>query len=264
MGLMVAVASVSAVVRSAHANIRAPLVEARSPSSAALALDGAAGVEVLGETLTFRCVETACDVEARYRLKATAAVAVTLAFVLPSDTAVAVKVGTTAAQASVTAAAPVILRESELDSFERHALEFQKIQLLQATFSASLVRGENTIVVTYRQPLGREEHGHSYFRQGRWTQVLRYELWPLSEWRHAPGFRVDGQVVIKERAPSWWKRTFSKPRTVGCEMRGRVEHLAHARLEQRGDDLAFVFQLQDPLPPRLWCSMGDADLIPRP
>ena len=249
----------------AHANLRAPLVEAQAPSSAAGPVDGAASevaaAQVLGEVLTFRCQAAACDVEARYHIRVPAAVAMELAFILPSATPIAVTVGGATAPVHVTPAPPEEMRSDGAVFFELHSLASRRVPLLQARFSAPFVAGENTVVVTYRQPLGREEHGHSYFSKGRFTQFFRYELWPLSEWKHATGFRVDGDVTIHRPSPSWWKRTFSRPLSVGC--RGPTD-IEHAHLDQRGDELHFAFQVTDPLPPRLWCSIGDDDLVPEP
>ncbi|HEX2658887.1 MAG TPA: hypothetical protein VHU40_11470, partial [Polyangia bacterium] len=132
--------------------------------------------------------------------------------------------------------------------------------IFQARFRAALVAGENTVVVTYRQPLGRREYDHSYFSKGRWVQFFRYELWPLSEWKHAPGFKVHIATTIHRPPPSWWKRTFSKVHSVGCYTDDRT---GTARLQQAGDDLQLTLELTDPLPERLWCELGDEDLVSR-
>src|ERR1700710_1829217 len=60
----------------ARANMRAPEVRPRAPSSAAFPSSPAGAIEVLGETLRFDCGDDACDVEATYRLRARQAVAV--------------------------------------------------------------------------------------------------------------------------------------------------------------------------------------------
>lgn len=217
--------------------------------------------EVLDEVLTVRCQLATCDVEARYRIRSRQPALLALAFVLPSATPVAVKVGATKALVDVEAAPPEALRADDLDPLERRSIERQGLSVEQARFSAPVVAGENTLVVSYRQPLGRQEYGHSYFSKGRFVELFRYELWPLSEWKHAPGFRVEGQVVIHRPAPSWWARTFSTSRTVGC--RGS-EAISRAAPEQQGDDLRLVFHLVDPIPPRLWCEIADEDLVSKP
>jgi hypothetical protein len=259
--LLLTCAGLVASARPARANVRAPLVEPRRPSSAALPPDGAVDVSVLGERLIFRCAAGACEVEARYRLLAREPVALELAFILPSATPVAVRVGSVAAPVTVTAAPPAAVRDDEVEALERRALDLQHLPVLQAKFPAQLVAGENALVVTYRQPLGRHEYGHGYFSQGRFLEFFRYELWPLSEWKRAADFRIEGEVSIHRPPPSWWKRTFSTPRSLGC--RGS-EPLQQAALEQQGDDLRFVFQITHPIPRRLWCEIGDQDLVAQP
>ncbi|HEY8926422.1 MAG TPA: hypothetical protein VIU64_18700, partial [Polyangia bacterium] len=258
-----------------RANARAPLIEPQAPSSAARLLPATAGgaggraddplaaadPQVLDESLRVRCRERDCDVEARYRIRLRQAATLHLAFVLPSPTPVSVKVGSAASEVGVAAAPPESLRIEDGDQLEQHALERRKTPVYEARFRAPFAAGENTLAVTYRQPLGRSEHGHGYFSKGRFTDFFRYEVWPLSEWKHAPAFHVDAEVAIHRPAPSWWARLTSKARSVGC--RGS-QALARTALEQRGDDLLFSFHLADPLPARFWCEVGDEDLVPPP
>jgi hypothetical protein len=244
----------------ARANIRAPIVEPQPPSSAArpVAAPGAQLI-VMGESLSFRCDETSCDVEARYRIRAKEAVNTELAFVLPQASPLAVHVGTQVATVDVSGA-PEPAPEDEVQ-FESAALGKRKLATAQARFPAAFAAGENIVSVSYKQPLGRREYGHGYFSRGRFVDYFRYELWPLAEWKHAPGFRVEGEVVIQRPRPSWWRRLFSTPRSVGC--RG-AEPLTRVTLEQRGPELHLVFQIPDPIPRRLWCEIGDDDLVPEP
>ncbi len=244
----------------APANIRAPIVEPQPPSSAAHPVAPPGDVlVVLGESLSFRCDETSCDVEARYRIRAKEAVNTELAFVLPQASPVAVHVGTQVATVDV-AGAPDPAPEDDVQ-FESLALGKRRLATVQARFPAAFAAGENVVSVSYKQPLGRREYGHGYFSRGRFVDYFRYELWPLSEWKHAPGFRIDGDVTILRPRPSWWRRLFSTPRSVGC--RG-AEPLNHVALEQRGRELHLVFQIPDPIPRRLWCEIGDDDLVPAP
>lgn len=245
----------------AYANLRAPRVEARQPSSAVRPLGEVPDVTVLGETLDFRCDNEACDVEARYRISAAHAVTIKSAFVVPTATPVHVLVGASPALAEVLAAPPEAISNDYVDGQEANSIQRQNLPMLEARFEASFAAGDNTIIVTYRQPLGRYEHDYGYFKKGRFVQSFRYELWPLSEWKHAPGFQVDGTVTIRRPPPSWWKRTFSKVRSLGCGT-GKVSEAT--KLEQRGDDLRITFQIHDPLPHRLWCEIGDEDLVPKP
>jgi hypothetical protein len=244
----------------ARANIRAPIVEPQPPSSAAHPVAAPSDLLiVMGESLSFRCDETSCDVEARYRIRAKEAVNTELAFVLPQASPLAVHVGTQIATVDVSGA-PEPAPEDEVQ-FESVALGKRKLATVQARFPTAFAAGENIVSVSYKQPLGRREYGHGYFSRGRFVDYFRYELWPLSEWKHAPGFRIEGEVVIRRPRPSWWRRLFSTPRSVGC--RG-AEPLNRVTLEQRGPELHLVFQIPDPIPRRLWCEIGDDDLVPAP
>jgi hypothetical protein len=262
--LLAAVAA-GAGVPAARANMRAPRVEPQPPSSAARPLSGAGdSLSVLDETLVFRCAETACEVEARYRIQAREAVTAELAFVSPQPAPLTVRVGgaTTAAvgvKVDIGSAAEPVAQD-EIQA-ETSILENRHLAAVQVKFSAAFVAGENLVQVSYRQPLGRREYDHGYFSKGRLVDFFRYELWPLSDWKHAPGFHIDGQVVIHRPKPSWLRRIFSTPRSVGCRS---SEHFLDSTLEQQGTDLRLGFHLGDPIPRRLWCEIGDQDLVSRP
>jgi hypothetical protein len=238
--------------------MRAPEIRPRAPSTAAFPAGPADAIEVLGETLRFVCGDDACDVEATYRLRAREAVALDLSFILPSPQPVTARVGRAAAPVEVAAAPPSAVRDDDVPRDERMGWADRPPPVYQARMSASLVAGDNVVVVTYRQPLGQYERDHGYFSKGRFLGFFRYELWPLGEWKRAAGFRLDGDVAIHRPAPSWWQRTFSKVRSVGC--RG-LDPAAGGAREQRGDELHFAFHVTDPIPKRLWCFIGDDDLV---
>ena len=243
----------------AHANIRAPILEPRPPSSAARPVGGPSDqLTVLHEALSFRCSDTSCDVEARYRIAAGAPVTAELAFVSPQASPLVVRVGTAVATIQVTPAPAELVGDAAIHG-EMRALEEQHLTAVEARFTASFAAGENIVTVTYQQPLGREEHGHSYFHKGRFTQLFRYELWPLLEWKRAPGFRIDAEVAIHRPRPSWLKRLFSTPRSLGCDGSELLQNLS---LQQRGDELHLTFQVTELMPRRLWCVIGDEDLVP--
>jgi hypothetical protein len=42
-----------------------------------------------------------------------------------------------------------------------------------------------------------------------------------------------------------------------------VEHFLNSALQQQGNNLHLAFQITDPLPRRLWCEIGDEDLVSR-
>jgi hypothetical protein len=247
----------------ARANIRAPILEPQPASSTAHLLAPPGDLLlILGENLTFRCGSVACDVEARYRIKARDAIITQLAFVLPQAVPLSVRVGTPSATVdapvSLAASAQEPVAEEEIRP-EATILANRNLVAVQARFTAAFVPGDNVVIVRYMQPLGRRESGRGYFRHGRFVDFFRYELWPLAEWKHAPGFHIDGEVVIARSKPSLWSRLFLLLRSVGCRA---PEALSHAFLEQRDNELHLVFQIFDPIPRRLWCEIGDDDLVP--
>jgi hypothetical protein len=255
------VLALAAVDATAWGDIGAPIIEPKPPSSAARPLAPAGdALTVLGETLSFRCGGGGCDVEARYRIQALAPVTTELAFVLPQAAPLMVRVGNALVPVAVGTLAAEPVNEDELRP-ETAVLESQHLAAVQARFSATFTAGENVVSVTYHQPLGRREYGHGYFRRARFVEFFRYELSPLWEWKHAAGFRIDGEVVIQRPPPSWWQRLFSTPRSVGC--RG-AEPLGNVSLQQRGAELRLAFRIPDPIPRRLWCEIGDEDLVPAP
>jgi hypothetical protein len=254
------VAALALGATSAWGNIRAPIIDPQPPSSAAHALGGPNDqLSILDEALTFRCTDSLCEVEARYRVRAPAALTVELAFVSPQATPLSVRVGSTAAVVDVSTSVPEPVHEDEIGA-ETTVLHERHLAAVQARFVAAFVPGENVVTVSYRQPLGRREYGHGYLRKGRFVKFFRYELWPLREWKHEVGFHVDGDVAIRRPPPSWWQRIFSTPRSVGCV---GSESLRNVALLQSGDDLHLTFHLTDPIPRRLWCELGDEDLVPR-
>jgi hypothetical protein len=242
-------------------NIRGPKIVQQVPSTAPFPVDVALGLVVLGEDLTFKCGAQVCEVEARYRIQSRAAVRVKLSFVMPLPAPLRVSVGSADAIADIFSAPAGALRDEDLEHHHEGYRELEELPRYQATFVAHLAEGENSVTVAYRQPLGRFEHDYGYFTNGRFTDFFRYELWPLSEWRHAPGFHLAGTVSIHRSPPSWWRRTFSQPRSLACG-NGFYDH-ALRNLQQRGDDLYLTFLMTDPLPKRLWCHIGDEDLVSR-
>jgi hypothetical protein len=259
LALGIIMLAIALPARPARGNARAPKVVPQTPSTAAFPVADARGLAVLGEDLSFACeVEPgSCTVVARYRIQAPSAVNVELAFVMPLPAPLTVTVGSGPTATRVSAAPAGALRDEDLNPWEVER-ETAPLPKYQAVFTASLVAGENTVTATYQQPVGQYEHGHGYFTKGRFTDYFRYELWPLAEWLHAPGFSISGTLSIHRPAPSWWTRNFSKARSTGC--RG-LEGVPHA-LSQRGDDLVLKFKIADPLPKRLWCHIGDQDLVP--
>lgn len=253
-GLLVALA----VGPSASGNLRAPRVIPESPSSALAA--PALPLTVEGESLRLVCGADSCLVTAQYEVRASAASRVELEFILPTGGDVTATTNSDRDTVQVVPAAP--LRPEELRALPPH--ETRAAPLFRAGFESSLREGSNTLTVRYSQPLGAEEVDYGYLKkEGRMVQRLRYELWPLREWKRDPAFRVKLSVAIDRPAPGWWQRRFGNPRSVACLASGEAADAIAGRLQQRGGQLWYEAELGPSIPDRITCFVGDEDLMPR-
>jgi hypothetical protein len=247
----------------AAANLRAPGYVPHAPSSALYA-PPAGGLTVTGEELTLDCKER-CAVTATYAVTAAKEGRLAFEFILPVKEQVAVRVGPTGTAVKVGPAEPLSEREAKaMREARTGAVRNDRVHLYRARFEATLAAGATRIVVTYSQPLGAYERDHGYFKKGRWVQTFQYEVWPLKEWTLAPGFTAKLTVTMPRPAPSWWKRTFGKVRSIACRglTPAQWSPLPGGRLTQRGATLEYRADLgARSLPDQLVCSMGDEDLI---
>ncbi len=176
----------------AGANMRAPV--SRHSPSAALA-GPSAGLTVLGEELALACRGDGCAVRATYRLWARSAGSWDFGFVLPGPAKVTVRCGQTELQA---ASRPAHWPDPQAETSgpgDMPRLHFLP-KMHQAGFELSLPAGKSAITVSYRQAWGKSERRFSgYFSGWLSARTLRYELWPLREWRLAPGFAL--MVTVK-------------------------------------------------------------------
>ena len=185
----------------AYANMRAPIMVNRGTS--ALRADHPDKIQVLSENLEFVCPQaytggvnfesfaaTACDARVTYRIRADAA-RVLLTFVYSGATPVTWQVGDKTFKSD---GAPLTAQQKSCpycpQSLEKVQAAMQEIEL---------GRGENTLVISYRQALSFSESGHSYFSSGKWTQSFTYELWPIAEWNQAPNFFANLRLSIAAR-----------------------------------------------------------------
>jgi hypothetical protein len=239
---------------SARANLRAPVEVHRSPSSS-LYRAGAALV-VKGEDLRFNCGRQTCAVQAVYHVRAHAAVKVPLEFICPGKNTLTVKVG--AAPATVTSVALPAAERKKIEAgmgFSRTRPDLHK-----ARFVAQLRAGANRIQISYAQKLSALERDYGYFKKGRFVHRLQYELWPLKGWKLAPDFRLDLQVKLLRKAPSWWTRTFGTVKAMTCGKQGKGKAIT-VKPKQQGAYLVLAARMGKEFPDRLTCRFGDKDLL---
>ena len=252
IGASAALVAVALGGSTASANLRAPRSEVANPSSAIRPARPASHVRVSHEDLTFQCHGRSCQVAATYTIDADTPLATELIFVLPVET------GVTAVVAG-TAVAAVVKRLGALPSdFEQH-LDLRREYMLpdaaalpplyQGTVRASFVPGRNQVSFSYEQPMGAVESDHSYFHDGTMDPRLLYVLWPLREWKRAPGFTIALRIAMDREPPGWWKRTFGHPATVACEgLKGQQV--------QVGQQLVYTASLSEDFPDYLRCWVG--------
>lgn len=243
---------------SVEANLRAPVEVHRSPSSS-LYRPGQALV-VKREDLRFNCGRQTCAVEAVYHVQAPAAGKIPLEFICPGKNTLTVRAGTgKLAPARVTSVAlPAAERkkiEAGMGGFIRNRPNLHK-----ARFVAALKAGANRIQISYTQKLSALERDYGYFKKGRYIHRLQYELWPLKGWKLAPDFRLDLQVKLLRKAPSWWTRTFGTVKSMSCGKQGKGKEIK-LRPRQQGAYLVLAARLGKAFPDRLTCRFGDKDLL---
>jgi hypothetical protein len=243
------------------ANMRAPFQEAH-PASFAIDANGVTNPPtVLGEDLRFRCGPTACEVAATYRIHLEAPRLIQTSFILPAQETITVRHG---GKAFSVAAKPA----PEIPWPEHPLWNHPDTPLHKATFEVELGAGENTISIEYVQPLGVQERGYSYFRDGKRVRVWSYELWPLAEWRRAPGMVIRVSADVPRKPPSRWKRWFDNHDEMECrfvaekggERRSRVLHETAKQVADRYVR-EIVISAEPVLSERMLCEWGSADLL---
>ncbi len=183
------------------ANMRAPVEVKRAPT--ALRAEQSGKIEVLSENLEFDCpqafsgsvnyeyfAKTNCFARVTYRIRSSAA-RVNLTFVYSGSGEVEWEIGQ---QIFTSKPAPLSPQQKSCPYCPQSLAQLQTaVQMLD------LAEGENTLVISYRQPLEFRESGHSYFSAGKWKQSFTYELWPIAEWQWAPDFHATLRLSIAAR-----------------------------------------------------------------
>lgn len=243
------------------ANLRAPY-ELPKPASFALMREGSSDDPlVIGEDLRFYCQPNACRVTATYRIHVQAARRISTALILPAQKSVTVRhVDTVFTVAAVLA--------PEIPWPEHPYWGELPPALYRAAFDVELVPGENQLMVEYVQPLGVQERGHSYFRDGTRVKLLTYELWPLGEWKRKSGMQIRIVVDVPRRPPSRWKRWFDSYEDTTCrlvpEKGGTVSSpiLSHATRQVGGRyQRQLVVSAEPIVSEKLLCEWGRVDAI---
>lgn len=171
----------------------------------ALKAQDVGSLKILGEMLEFQCPESytgkpnfelfaarACDARVRYKISAENAERVKLQFIYSGFGNVAWRL-----KDKRTTTSPQVLKitDRRVCSFCPDSMK----NLLSAEGIFDFEKGENELEISYRQALGYDERGHSYFSDGTWTQGFAYELWPIAEWQWAENASVELKFNIVAR-----------------------------------------------------------------
>lgn len=258
------------VCTSASANLRAPRSLIHSPSTA-LYPPGET-LTVHAETLTFVCAES-CRVTAIYDVESKIDQTLSFEFILPVREKVTAKVGSADAAVVVADAEPLADADNKSDFSIRKARfgsSEETAPLFRARFDGKLTTGRSKIAVAYDQPLGGIERDYGYSGDGRFLKEFQYELWPLKEWKLAPGFAITVSLSMKRKPPALFTRWFGAAPTASCrgvspaaspDGQPQVTKFPISPA-QTGDRLEIGFSMRDGFPHRLQCFLGDEDLHP--
>jgi hypothetical protein len=125
---------------------------------------------------------------------------------------------------------------------------------------ASLGQKPLAVEATEVTELTPEEAEYGYFVDSRFVHSVQYEVWPIKQWRRSEDFTLDLTVKMKRDEPGWWASTFGTLRGLRCALGRRGQVLTSV---QEDGQLVVRRELRE-LPDRLFCYMGDEDLLPKP
>lgn len=184
------------------ANMRAPYMRTSMPSRT-LTVKTQAPLVVVKEDLSFDCdapyegdigavsqQKRYAQVTAVYHIDAQKRCECLFAFMMPDDVAIAASIN----GASCGAKKAVIEKDEDPDGWGRKISR----SLYHASFEGTLTQGRNIISVNYRQPVGVSETHYGYFTKSVYASGFGYELWPLREWKLAPGFSLNIDVRVAD------------------------------------------------------------------
>ncbi len=168
----------------ALANMRAP-VTLHEPSGALLPVK--TGLTVNRAELSLQCRQD-CAVTVHYQIASSMDCAANLTFILSDPDPIRASVNGVPVPVSTTA--PFTPDHERPTRRDQPRLEYSD-DLYRASFPARLRTGDNQVTVSYRQQYGTDEKEFSgYFSGWRQLREIRYELWPLREWRLDDSFTL--------------------------------------------------------------------------
>ena len=126
-------------------------------------------------------------------------------------------------------------------------------------FSVNLQSENNTVRVTYQQPLSLIEYDWGRFRNGRFLQSLGYELSPLKGWKLADDFQI--RVELTAPKSGLFRKLRGRSKTLALYGSDGQKFLGALRREGGRQSLGLV--LGRDFPAHLEACVGDKDIIPK-
>lgn len=190
-------AGVLTFLSNAHANLRAPIESQPEPSQALKQVSPDLVVEYenlffdlgtpySGDAWTVQDQKRLAKVEAHYVVQSPREAVYTFEFIMPQPNSAEVSINT-----------EVVVAQTP-ERLPRDEKKQDQIDLWKVTFTGKLQQGQNTIRVSYLQPLGMSEVDYGYFKSSKWKSFVDYELWPLKEWKLGPDFRINIETTVND------------------------------------------------------------------
>lgn len=239
-----------------HANMRGPVFKSEGSSSS---LYPKADVKVQREELSFDCSRSFCKVKVAYWLEAKQGASTELSFITPNESEVKAQVNQQPVESKTKPLQVMRSQERRLQKeFPNNADDLRK--LYQASFPAQLNAGENRVEVEYSQPLYEFEADYGYFKKSRFLSALRYEVWPLKEWKLAEDFTLTVHANFQPQSkPNFLERNLGTIEIIRCfDDRQDAPLPTDQRKTPYGQQATFIGAK---LPNRLVCLIGDDDLV---
>lgn len=130
-----------------------------------------------------------CNIKAVYTAESRTETEAEFTFISPSGESAAAEINDIASPVRVTE-----LGGTPQSNRKRWAVLYE--DLYSITFSGKLIQGENTIKVTYRQPMSVDEISYGYFTRSRWSSGVGYEFSPVKEWQLVKGFKAGIDISV--------------------------------------------------------------------
>jgi hypothetical protein len=137
-------------------------------------------------------------------------------------------------------------------------------ELWKVLFDGKMIAGDNTLEVSYSQPVSFSEVHYGYFTKSKWSSAVGYELWPLAEWRLADDFQMK-IVAVMENDGSFVRNIFSGKYDI--KLRGQYvidknyDDIKEVEIKKEEGKIIITAEFKKTFPARLTVLYGDKDAL---